>query len=109
MEATVTIEELQRQVRQLKKYKGFDITLEQRLAYLMSEVGEVASEVLKLSRDGNKVAGEMSAAESAFVVENLGMEIYDGMWNLCDLAGMAGVDLERAFVKKADLNVGREW
>ena len=75
MEATVTIEELQRQVRQLKKYKGFDITLEQRLAYLISEVGEVASEVLKLSRDGNKDAGEMSAAESAFAVANLGVGI----------------------------------
>ncbi len=37
------------------------------------------------------------------------MEIYDVMWNLCDLADMAGVDLERAFVKKADFNVGREW
>ena len=59
----MTIEELQRQVRQLKDDKGFDITLEQRLAYLMSEVGGVASEVLELSWDGNRDAGKMSAAE----------------------------------------------
>ncbi|MDQ4064337.1 MAG: hypothetical protein M3122_10770 [Actinomycetota bacterium] len=51
----------------------------------------------------------MSAAERAFVVKNLGMEIYDAMWNLCDLADLAGVDLERASATKADLNVSREW
>jgi len=50
----LTIAELQRQVRQLKEAKGFDITLEHRLAYLTTEVGEVAREVLKLSRGGNK-------------------------------------------------------
>ncbi len=105
----VTIEELQRQVRQLKDAKGFDVDLEQRLAYLMSEVGEVATEVLKLSRDGNRDFGKMSAAELKSVKENLGMEIYDVMWNLCDLAEMAGLDLEEAFAKKAGLNEGREW
>ncbi len=97
----MTIEELQKQVRQLKEAKGFEITLEQRLAYLMTEVGEVAREVLKLSRGGNESVGKMEA-----VVEELGMEIYDVVWNLLDLAG---VDLEDAFGKKASLNVGREW
>jgi NTP pyrophosphatase (non-canonical NTP hydrolase) len=107
--AAVTIEELQRQVRQLKEAKGFDITMEQRLAYLMSEVGEVAREVLKLSRYGDGGAGKMSAAEVEDMVEDLGMEIYDVMWNLCDLADMAGVDLEGAFARKARLNEDREW
>ena len=105
----MTIEELQQQVRQLKGAKGFDVGLEQRFGYLMSEVGEVATEVLKLSRDGNKDVGKMSAAEIETVRENLGMEIYDVMWNLCDLADMAGVDLEEAFAKKAGLNEGRVW
>jgi NTP pyrophosphatase (non-canonical NTP hydrolase) len=67
----------------------------------MTEVGEVAREVLKLSRGGNESVGKMEA-----VVEELGMEIYDVVWNLLDLAG---VDLEDAFGKKASLNVGREW
>lgn len=106
---TTTIEDLRRQVRRLKDAKGFDVDLEQRLAYLMSEVGEVATEVLKLSRDGNRDVGEMSAAELRSVRENLGMEIYDVMWNLCDLAEMAGVDLEESFAKKAGLNEDREW
>ena len=75
----------------------------------MSEVGEVATEVLKLSRDGNKDFGKMSAAELQSVRENLGMEIYDVMWNLCDLAETAGVNLEEAFANKARLNQVREW
>ncbi len=39
----------------------------------------------------------------------LGMEIYDAVWNLLDLAEMAGVDVEAAFRKKAYLNESREW
>jgi NTP pyrophosphatase (non-canonical NTP hydrolase) len=107
--AGLTIAELQRQVRELKDAKGFDITLEQRLAYLMSEVGEVAREVLRLARDGNEDVGKMDATETEIVVESLGMEIYDVIWNLIDLAEMAGVDLEETFRKKASLNEGREW
>jgi NTP pyrophosphatase (non-canonical NTP hydrolase) len=66
-------------------------------------VGEVAREVLEISR------GKLSAAELETVRENLGMEIYDVIWNLLDLAELAGVDLEEAFRKKAGLNEGREW
>lgn len=103
MSTGLTIAELQRQVRELKGAKGFEITLEQRLAYLMSEVGEVAREVLEISR------GKTSAAEVEAARENLGMEIYDVIWNLLDLAEMVGVDLEETFRKKASLNEGREW
>ncbi|MGI9049599.1 MAG: hypothetical protein ACR2GU_09570 [Rubrobacteraceae bacterium] len=106
---TITIDELQQQVRRLKTEKGFDVDLEQRLAYLMSEVGEVAGEVLKLSRNGNRDVGEMDPVEIEGVRENLGIEIYDVVWNLCDLADLAGVDLEGTFAKKAELNEDREW
>src|SRR5215203_6178522 len=82
----LTLAEIQGQIRRLKRAKGFDITLDQRLAYLTAEVGE------------------MDARERAAVVEMLGMEIYDAVWNLLDLAEMAGVDVEAAFRKKAYLN-----
>jgi hypothetical protein len=49
----LTLEDLRRQVRELKARKGLDITLKQRLAFLTSEVGEVAEEVLRLSRGGD--------------------------------------------------------
>ena len=71
-----------------------------RLAYLMTEVGEVAREVIELGHDG--VRSEASR-------ERLGMEIYDVVWNLCDLANILQVDLEAAFVKKAALNRQRKW
>jgi|SRR5215218_1586596 len=108
MSTGLSITEHQRQVRDLKAAKGFDITLEQRLAYLMVEVGEVAREVLKLSSDG-KGTGNMSATEAEVVVENIGMEIYDVAWNLLDLTEIVGVDLEETFDKKARLNEDREW
>lgn len=95
----MTIEELQQQVRKLKDVKGFDVGLEQRLAYLTSEVGEVATEVLKLSRDGNKDVGKMGPAEIEAVRKKLGMEIYDVVWNLLDPADISGVNLEEAFAK----------
>ena len=109
LQPRLTVEELRRQVRDLKADKGFDVTLEQRLAYLTSEVGEVAREVLKLSRDGNADVGKMSPDERASVEENLGMEVYDVVWNLLDLADLAGVDLEDAFAEKARQNEVREW
>ena len=105
----MTIDELEQQVRHPKAAKGFDVTLEQRLAYLTSEVGEVAAEVLKLSCSGNRNVGKMGPAGLESVKEDLGMEIYDVVWNLCDLVDMAGVDLKRAFANKARLNEVREW
>ena len=72
-------------------------------------MGEVATEVLKLSRDGIRDVGALGATEREAVVEALGMEIYDAIWNLLDLAEMAGVEVEEAFRKKAYLNDGREW
>lgn len=105
----LTLEDLRQQVRELKADKGFDITLEQRLAYLTSEVGEVAAEVLRLSRDGNADIGELGTEELLSVRRRLGEEIYDAVWNLLDLADLAGVDLESAFQEKAERNEGREW
>lgn len=97
------------QVRDLKAAKGFEVSLEQRLAYLMAEVGEVSEEVLKLSRDGNGDVGRMSPEERDVVVRALGAEVYDVLWNLLDLADLAGVDVERAFEQKARMNSGRKW
>jgi NTP pyrophosphatase (non-canonical NTP hydrolase) len=105
----LTLEDLRRQVRELKAAKGFDITLEQRLAYLTSEVGEVAKEVLRLSRNGNADAGKLGAEGLRSVRRRLGEEIYDVLCHLLDLADLAGVDLEGAFREKARRNEGREW
>lgn len=101
------IAEIQEQVRQLKAAKGFDLTLEQRLAYLTTEVGEVTREALKLR--GFLESGVRNGEAPEETARKLGMEIYDVVWNLFDLADIAGVNLEEAFVKKAELNESREW
>ncbi len=103
----LTIAELRRQVRRPNSARGFDIIPEQRLAYPMTEVGEVAREVLRLSGDGDENVGGMDPAQREAVVENVGMEIYDALWNLLDLAGVE--DPEGAFARKAALNERREW
>jgi NTP pyrophosphatase (non-canonical NTP hydrolase) len=43
------------------------------------------------------------------VVENIGVETYDVVWNLLALAEIVGVNLEETFDKKARLNEDREW
>jgi NTP pyrophosphatase (non-canonical NTP hydrolase) len=99
--APLTVRDLQEQARRLKDAQGFHVSLEQRLAYCMAEVGELAEEVLKLSG--------VKEADGSQARERLGMEIYDVVWNLFDLADLAGVDLEEAFARKVDLNRSREW
>ncbi len=110
MKAATTIADLQHGVRRLEEAKGFEISPEQRLAYPMAEVGEVAAEVLELSRDGNAPhVGKMDAARAEAAVEARGTEIHDVNRNLPDPADMAGADPERAFGEKARLNEDREW
>jgi NTP pyrophosphatase (non-canonical NTP hydrolase) len=100
------VEHLRRQVGELKAHKGFDVTPEQRLAYPMSEVGEVAEEVFRLSQNGNADVGVVDSEGVAAVRERFEEEIYGVVRNLLDLAD---ADLGGAFEKKARRNEGREW
>lgn len=77
-------------------------TVEQRVMFLMTEVGEVAAEALYLS-------GAHGPIEPEQIKQRLGLEIYDVVWNLCDLANMLGIDLEEAFARKMAINSGRTW
>jgi NTP pyrophosphatase (non-canonical NTP hydrolase) len=36
--------------------------------------------------------------------ERIGLELYDLVWNVCDIANKLGIDLDRAFEQKAALN-----
>jgi len=62
----------------------------------------VAREVLRLSR----AADQANADE---VKADLGMEMYDLIWNVCDLANMLDIDLETAFAAKIEINKTRKW
>jgi NTP pyrophosphatase (non-canonical NTP hydrolase) len=95
----MTIRDIQKNAQELApKFK--DKNPEQRMLYLMTEVGETALEVLKLQ-------GFRKAEDQAELKQKLGMEIFDVVWNLCDLANMYYIDLEEAFAQKIAFNKER--
>lgn len=96
------IRAFQEHTQELKAAQGWeDLSAEQRLVFLMQEVGEVAREVLWLAWDPPDRLADRK--------DKLGMEIYDVVWNLCDLANIVGVDLQACFDKKIELNRQRRW
>ncbi|RIK37105.1 MAG: hypothetical protein DCC55_25280 [Chloroflexi bacterium] len=102
----MTIKELQEQARELRAAQGWlDTSLEHRIMFLVTEVGEVVNETLKLVG----ATKQYSDSEVEQIKANLGLELYDVLWNLCDLANLAGIDLEAAFAKKVAINRTRKW
>jgi NTP pyrophosphatase (non-canonical NTP hydrolase) len=95
------IKELQEHAKELAQVLP-EITVEQRVLFLLTEVGEVAREVLQLSRSADQANADAIKAA-------LGMEMYDVIWNLCDLANMLSIDLETSFAAKIAINKTRKW
>jgi len=95
------IKELQEHANELAQVLP-EITAEQRVMFLMTEVGEVTREVLRLSRSVDR-------ANAGVIKADLGMEMYDVIWNICDLANILSIDLEAAFAAKIEINKTRKW
>jgi NTP pyrophosphatase (non-canonical NTP hydrolase) len=99
----VTIRDVQDQAIALRTAQGWpENTLEQQTLYLVTEVGEVAREVLNFAQ----LAAKPDADDAK---ERLGLELYDVVWNVCDIANRLGIDLDDAFQRKAALNSTRTW
>ncbi|MFD3449018.1 hypothetical protein ACFDTO_31095 [Microbacteriaceae bacterium 4G12] len=97
------ISALQREVREFSKLKGFEnATIAERTLFLVTEIGEVVQEVLKIS-------SKLDSDNINERKEQLGFEIYDVVWNLFDLANKLDIDLENAFRKKSEINKYRYW
>lgn len=95
--------ELQKDVEHFSKAKGFDkSSIEQRALFLVTEVGEVMKEVLKISY-------HPQAENISEVKKDLGLELYDVIWNICDLANKLDIDLEKAAEMKMEINKTRTW
>ncbi|MFA2604037.1 MazG nucleotide pyrophosphohydrolase domain-containing protein [Bacillus cereus] len=93
----MNIVEFQRYVLNLSKEKGFqDTTIEERAMYIMAELGELAEVILK--RD--KIQDSK---------REIGLEMFDVIWNVCDLANKLEIDLEKSFEEKMRINKKREW
>ncbi|MBC6975149.1 pyrophosphatase [Bacillus sp. Xin] len=87
----------QQYVANFSKEKGFaDTTIEKRTMYLMAELGELTEVIIKQS-------------EGKDAKREIGLEMFDVIWNVCDLANKLEIDLERAFQEKMEINRDREW
>ncbi|MEO1644903.1 MAG: hypothetical protein AAFR67_06935, partial [Chloroflexota bacterium] len=78
---------------------------ERRVLYLLSELVEVADDMLDLLNAPINI----SDSEREAMKRRLGMEIYDVIWNTVDLANMLDIDLETAFAEKEAINAKRKW
>ncbi len=98
----MTLTEICEYARQLATEHGWnqaDPTA--RMLHLTSEIGEVADALIALQ---TAMPGQVSEAKAG-----LGDEIFDAIWNLCALANITGIDLDRAARDKVILNADRSW
>lgn len=97
----MTIGDIQRSAKELCERKGWkDRNPAQRFRYLISEMGELSTELIRLEWDTD---------DHAEVKRNIGHEIYDIVWNLADLANQLDIDLEEAFIEKEAFSQTRVW
>ena len=101
--------------RQLDDSKGFDPDLFFNYMLLNEEVGEVASELIKIWREGKQMASngrsQLVAHQEAIAKhrESLADELADLFAYTLKLANYAGIDLEKAYQDKMKINLNRDW
>ena len=99
----MTIGDIQQQAKDLPARQGWaNTTIAERVTFLIGEIQELAEEALL-------PAAQDSPVDQAATRERLSLEMYDVVWNLCDLANITGVDLETAFAAKHAINARRTW
>jgi NTP pyrophosphatase (non-canonical NTP hydrolase) len=107
--------DFQRFHRQLDSSKGFDPDLFFNYILLTEEVGEVASELIKIWGETKQLAGDGRSTSEAHQLAldkhrpRLRSELADLLVYTLKLANYAGIDLEKAYLEKMRKNIGREW
>jgi NTP pyrophosphatase (non-canonical NTP hydrolase) len=95
------IREIQEHAEDLCRKNGWlDRTPDQRFRYLISEVGELSNDLIRLNQ-ANHNLDELKI--------KIGHEMFDVMWNICDLANLLDIDLEKFAQEKRDLNNQRDF
>jgi deoxyguanosine kinase len=101
--------------RQLDKAKGFDPNLFLNYILLTEEMGEIASELVKIwgTRERLTVNGRSAAEAHQEAVnqhkETLKTELADALAYIIKLANYTGIDLDQAYQEKMRKNIHREW
>ncbi len=95
------ISEIQEHAEDLcKKNNWFDRSIDQRFRFLISEIGELSNELIKLNQP------DLDTEE---IKRKIGHEMFDVIWNICDLANLLNIDLEKCSREKRDLNNQRDF
>ncbi len=101
--------------RQLDRSKAFDPDLFFNYILLTEEVGEVASELVKIWGDAKRLAADGRSAAEAHETAvakhraSLGSELADLLAYTLKLANYTGIDLEKVYLEKMQKNIGRHW
>lgn len=95
-------QEFQQYVETFCEKKGFtNVSDEARYLFLMSEVGEMSKELLKLQWANEEEKKDIKTA--------LSHELFDIIWNTVEIANRHEIDLTQAFSEKMKINAGRSW
>ncbi len=101
--------------RHLDNNKGFDPDLFFNYILLTEEVGEVASELIKIWGETKRLVsnGRIPRVAHHAALEKhrpqLRSELADLLAYTLKLANYAGIDLEKAYLEKMQANIGRSW
>ena len=102
LKANPTLQDFQQYVLQMKQERGFNTTDKfYECCLLAEECGEVISAVRKNNKGGS--VGDNSK------VGDVALELADVFIYICSLANMHGIDLEKAFRDKEEINRKRTW
>jgi len=93
LEKNPKLSHFQQYVRQLNLERGFNNTTESSFIHMTSEIGELAKEFQRENKNKKEI----------------GFELADVFIFLLDLANQNGVDLEKAFREKEEINKKRLW
>ena len=95
------ISEIQKHADELCRKNGWsDRSIDLRFHYLISEVGELSNELIKLNHVGENPEE---------LKRRIGHEMFDVIWNICDLANLLDMDLEKFSRDKVDQNNKRKF
>ena len=101
--------------RQLDSSKGFDPDIFFNYILLTEEIGEVASDLIKIWGEAKQLVGNGRSPEEAHKLAleshraTLRSELADVLAYTLKLANYAGIDLEKAYLEKMQKNIGRSW
>jgi NTP pyrophosphatase (non-canonical NTP hydrolase) len=94
------LQEIMSDVEELTARHDWETDPRSRMAFLLGEALELAAEVLQLPATG---------PYDPLLLQRIGREIYDILWNVCDLARLTGIDVVQAAADKRGVNASRRW